>query len=427
MAGQTQGETLSPTNDAENRAAEVDSALPLPKWLMRVYYVFPVVLYIPDAFFNFFVYTDGSNINVNNITADQIPLVILWGFLAAGVVGMAWLLSVFAPWHWARGNKFQSVMCWFGVVIATAVTIWNSLSYRSEKFTSFNTDKWLGLGNNGFSVTMILVAVAPPFWGLFWAIVQPVETRRSRAAEESDFQAKIDRMKQEAELKRVKAEANAQIRAAQIKGLASTARAARAQLGAAMTNGEEDQVVEGTVSVTPEPGPSTGDRIVALPGGTVRRLSERRVAINSGELTDSGEHEILRESSANMSYSVGAPSRDTVFAAPEAGAPSRPAQGTLPVDGRASGEHETLLATSRTGMPRASTLLRNYAENEHVMRAVDADIEQMRVRGLRVTAKVFAEYRGIELSQAQQLLRKWRDWKQAQAPNQRDNRLEAAE
>lgn len=418
MAGQAQAgdaPVLAVSGEQAAPKSLADQALPLPKWLMRIYYIFPIILYVPDAIFNFFVYSDGNGIDLQNITPLQIPLIVLWAFLAAGVVGMAWLLSVFAPWHWARGNKFQSIMCWVGVIIATGITIWNSLAYRSQRFTAFKTDQWVGL-QGGFSLTMILVAVAPPFWGLFWAIVQPVETKRSRQTEELDFQAKIERMKQDAELKRVRAEANAQVRTAQIQGLAATARAARAQLGAAMSSGNtaESPVVDGSVTVTPEPEETpTSDRIVALPsGGTIRRLSDRRAAL-SGELTESGEHEIIRGAAAgNLSFSVAAPSRDDVYSAPE--------------DGRATGEQGTIVTTSRTGMPRASTLLRNYAENEHVMRAVDADIEQMRARSMKITIKTFAEYRGIELSLSKQLLAKWREWKQNQSQSG-EQRLEAAE
>ena len=405
---------MPPATEVANAASTppADEAMPLPKWLMRIYYIFPVVLYIPDAIFNFYVYSDGAHVNITNPGLADIAAIALFAFLSAGIVGMAWLLSVFAPWHWGRGHKFQSIMCWFGVVVATAVTIWNSLSYRSQSFTAFNTDHWLGF-NNGFSVTMILVAVAPPFWGLFWAIVQPSESKRSRAAEEQDFQTKLDRMKQEAELKRVRAEANATIRAAQIQGLAATARAARAQIGGALAKPGEEQVVEGSVSVTPEQTDTpSSDRIVALPAGTIRRLNERRLPFGP-ELSDSGEHEIVNGSVASMSYSVAAQTRGGVFEAPAEGE-ARPAQSMLPLEGRATGEHETLLSTSRTGMPRASTLLRNYAENEHVMRAIDADVEQMRTRGLKITIKTFAEYRGIDLSLAKQLLAKWREWKAAQ-------------
>ena len=208
-------------------------ALPLPGFLLRVYYVFPIVLYVPDAIFNFYVYSDGGG--GSNGDLSSILFAILWGFLAAGLVGMAWLCSVLAPWHWTRGNRFQSIMCWLGVLIATAITTWNSLAYRSQRFSGFITDRWISdtfhLSFTGFSPTMVIVAVSPPFWGLFWAIVQPAIGKRSAAEAAEDHEAKLLRLKQEAEYKQQRAEANAQIRAAQLKGLAATVRSARAQIG----------------------------------------------------------------------------------------------------------------------------------------------------------------------------------------------------
>jgi hypothetical protein len=377
------------TEQATNTRLDAkDDALPLPKWLTRIYYIFPIVLYVPDMLFNFYVYSDG----LVNVKFPDVLLNIqfyLWAFLACGIVGMAWLLSVLAPWHWVRGHKFQSVMCWIGVVIATAITTWSSLAYRSLNFKAFETDKWITqtfhINISSFSPTMILVAVAPPFWGLFWAIVQPAERRRSASEERETHLMKLERLKQEAEIKRLRAEANAQIREAQLKGLAASMKAARAQIGAALTNKEASATPE--VTVTPE---TTSDsipaaRVVALPPGNIRRLSERRTGFGE-ETSDSGEHEVLRGTAANMSYSV-----------------------------------ETILSTSRPGMPRASTLLRNYAEGEHVMREVDSHVEQMRAKGMKVTIKTFAEYRGIELSLSKQLLAKWREWKQGQQNEQRLN------
>ena len=229
---------------------------------------------------------------------------------------------------------------------------------------------------------------------------------------------KLVRLQQEAEYKRLRAEANAGIRTAQLKGFAATVRAAREQVGGP----------QGEATVTEEaqiPGPVSNElpalpaRIIPLP----RRLSERR-ANWSDELSESGEHEMLRGTAANMSYSVSAAPRDDVFEAPTGEFAARPYQGMLidgrtPGNGSPSGESETVLSTSRPGIPRASTLLRNYADGEHVMRTVDADVERMRGQGMKVTIKSFAEFRGIELSLSKQLLAKWREWKQAQQPDER--------
>jgi hypothetical protein len=398
--------TEAESTAAAPQAKGKEEALPLPKALTRIYYIFPIVLYVPDMLFNFYVYSDGSGIDTTNFSILSLPGYLLWGFLSVGIVGMAWLCSVLAPWHWVRGNKFQSIMCWFGVVIATSITIWNSLAFRSLHFVSFATDKWVQQAfslPHTFSPTMVLVAVAPPFWGLFWAIVQPAVNKKSMAEEQESHEMKLVRMRQEAEYKRLRAEANAEIRTAQLKGLAATVRGARAQ----MSGRAEGESGEAPLAL-PEPGTPTGERVVAMP----RRLSERR----SGwveETTESGEHEVVRGTAMSASYSTAAAPREAVFEAPT-GEFERPAQGMLPMDARVSGEQE-VISTARTAMPRASTLLRNYADGEHVMRAVDADVEAMRARGMKITIKSFAEYRGIELGLAKQLLAKWREWKQQQA------------
>lgn len=385
-----------------------EDALPLPGWLMKVYYIFPIVLYVPDVIFNFYVYSDGSGLKLSDPLVYLNPMFYLWAFLATGIVGMAWLLSVLAPWHWVRNNRFQSIACWFGVLLATSVTIWNSLAFRSQSFKNFATDQWVASAFNQdpktFSVTMILVAVAPPFWGLFWAIVQPSVGKRTAEEEAEGHVQKLERLKQESEYKKVKAQANAEIRAAQLKGFAATIGAAREQMASNIgKNADEDD----------GPGPES-DRIVSLQAGSVRRLSERRIGWNGEETTESGEHDIVRGMAGSMSYSVAAQPRDMVFEAPSGEYQVR--QGMLPMDRTTpnTGENETLLSTSRPGMPRASTLLRNYADGEHVMRTVDTDVERMRANGQKITIKSFAEYRGIDLSLSKQLLAKWREWKQQQ-------------
>ena len=244
------------------QTAKKEDALPLPSFLTKIYYIFPIVLYIPDVIFNFYVYSDGTGLDASKFGVESLPAYALWGFLATGIVGMAWLCSVLAPWHWAKHNYFQSAMCWLGAFTATAITIWNSLAYRSLKFVSFTTDKWFAdtFHVSGVSPTMILVAVAPPFWGLFWAIVQPVVGKRSMSEAQEDHQRKLERLKQEAEVKRLKAETNAQIREAQIKGLSSTLKAAQAQI-----TGKPAESQSGSVTVTEQPsGP-----MAALPEGRV--------------------------------------------------------------------------------------------------------------------------------------------------------------
>ena len=212
---------------------EKDKVLPLPGWLVKVYFIFPVVLYIPDAIFNFFVYSDGATARSAN-PVIQAGFTALWAFLALGVVGMAYLLSVLAPWHWSQGHRVQAFFCGVGVLVATGITTWCSLAFRSQNFKAFPTDDWVysiwpQLRSSQFSLTMLLVAIAPPFWGLFWAVVQPTSNRRSLRQLQESHEERLMRTQQEAELKQLRADTNARVREAQLRGMASTAAAARKQ------------------------------------------------------------------------------------------------------------------------------------------------------------------------------------------------------
>lgn len=241
--------TMSPTVDR-------DKVLPLPTWLLRVYFIFPVVLYIPDIIFNYYVYSDGwETVDANPVLAAG--KTILVAFLSVGVVGMAYLLSVLAPWHWGRGHHIQAFFCAVGVIVATAITTWNSLAFRSETFKAFKTDEWVfsvwpQLKDSNISVTMILVSLAPPFWGLFWALVQPTETGRSLQELQESHAERLMRMQQDAELKRLKAETNAKIREAQLRGMAQTAATARQQAAGLLAQGRKKDGAENAGEQTGE-------------------------------------------------------------------------------------------------------------------------------------------------------------------------------
>ncbi|HEV8190717.1 MAG TPA: hypothetical protein VGP82_04430 [Ktedonobacterales bacterium] len=227
-----------------SQLVDKEKVLPLPEWLKKLYFIFPVILYIPDIIFNYFVYSDGWKTNPNPVL--QVLQSILVGFLSVGIVGMAYLLSVLAPWHWGQGHHVQAVFCAIGVIVATAITTWNSLAYRSLGFVTFQTDEWVwsafpDLKAANISITMILVAVAPPFWGLFWAVVQPTETGRTLRQLQESHAERLMRMQQEAELKKLRAETNAKIREAQLRGMAATAAAARDQASGLLAQGRKKQ------------------------------------------------------------------------------------------------------------------------------------------------------------------------------------------
>jgi hypothetical protein len=252
---------------AQQGSLDREKVLPLPGWLVKVYFIFPVILYIPDAIFNYYVYSDGWN-TANASPLLQVGKVALVSFLSIGVVGMAYLLSVLAPWHWGQGHRIQAFFCALGVIVATAITTWNSLAYRSGSFVEFKTDQWAyniwpDLQANHVSITMILVSIAPPFWGLFWAIVQPTETGRSLRQLQESHAERLLRVQHEAEVKRLKAEANAKVREAQLRGMARTAAAARDQAAEVLRRkkpGEGETGEQPTVAGSPEAAQQTASQ-----------------------------------------------------------------------------------------------------------------------------------------------------------------------
>ena len=264
VQAQSETNTLSAA-ELPSGLMDKEKVLPLPEWLKKLYFIFPVILYIPDIIFNYYVYSDGWKTNPNPVL--QVLQSVLVGFLSVGIVGMAYLLSVLAPWHWGQGHHIQAFFCAVGVIVATAITTWNSLAYRSTGFVTFKTDEWIwtafpDLKTAGVSVTMILVAVAPPFWGLFWAVVQPTETGRTLRQLQESHAERLMRMQQEAELKKLRAETNAKIREAQLRGMAATAAAARDQASGligqarkksnAQDQGEGEVAQDADTSVTSE-------------------------------------------------------------------------------------------------------------------------------------------------------------------------------
>ncbi len=147
VAEMTRASGAPAANDAAESASaapttDKEKVLPLPRWLTRVYYIFPIILYIPDGIFNFYVYTDGAK-PPSNDPLVQAGFFALWSFVSIGVVGMAYLLSVLAPWHWGQGHKIQAFFCGIGILVATGITTWNSLAYRSVSFSTFKTDQWI--------------------------------------------------------------------------------------------------------------------------------------------------------------------------------------------------------------------------------------------------------------------------------------------
>ena len=344
---------------------ERDKVLPLQPWLVKVYFIFPVVLYIPDAIFNYYVYSHGINTNTTSPVIQGL-FVALWAFLAIGIVGMAYLLSVLAPWHWGQGHRVQALFCGLGVLIATAITTWNSLAYRSQEassFSVFQTDKWAyniwpQLQRNNISLTMILVAVAPPFWGLFWAIVQPTQSGRSLRQLQESHAERLLRLQQESELKRVKAETTAKIREAQLRGMARTAATAREQArevfaqrrnnGKAAEGGQSAQSSEKVEPTTSDEQPQQPETLAELASETPSaRPAEASNILDYPRFTPNANRELAgARGSAPFMSNHAAAATPNVHAAP--------------ATGRGPASQPMLLSDAdvadRAGMPEADTL-----------------------------------------------------------------------
>lgn len=334
----TQNGVSAANGGSATMAIEPDKTLPLPGWLVKVYFIFPVILYIPDAIFNYFVYSDGAVVPKANL-ALQVGEIALWAFMAIGIVGMAYLLSMLAPWHWGQGHHMQAIFCGVGVVVATAITTWNSLAFRSTHFQAFPTDTWVyqtfpQLHDSKISLTMVLVAIAPPFWGLFWAIVQPTQTGRSLRQIRESHEERLLRLQQEAELKQLRAEANATIREAQLRGMAKTAAAAREQAAGFFRRGTNPEmpVAEG------DPAENTG---------TVETISD--------DIQEPANVLALPSFKPNPARDLAAGGRGNAVFMNRA-APAGPAAHAAPVNGaRAGASQPPLLSDADTveGPPRA--------------------------------------------------------------------------
>ena len=204
--------------------------------------------------FSYHIYSVGAGIT--NMTSDNwlevLPQAALWFTVSAGTVGMAYLCSILLPHHWSHGHRLQGLFCILGVLIATSVTILFSLAYRSEEHAHYAFDltiqSWLPfLADANISPIQIFASIAPPFWGLFWMVIQPTEERRDDM-EGVDAEEKIRRIQARAQIEAAEAEAKAVVsaarakagavkRQAQLEGVAATFR-----VGANQIKGDQQEV-----------------------------------------------------------------------------------------------------------------------------------------------------------------------------------------
>jgi hypothetical protein len=433
---------LAPADDGATSGmtpVDQEKVLPLPGWLVKAYFIFPVVLYIPDVIFNYFVYSDGLQTQNQNplIQASQMAL---WGFLSIGVVGMAYLLSVLAPWHWGQGHRMQAVFCGIGVIIATGITTWNSLSFRSTIFHQFPTDQWAyqifpELAVQKISLTMVLIALAPPFWGLFWALVQPTQTGRSLRQLQEGHAEKLMRVQHEAELKRLRAEANAKVREAQLRGMAQTAATAREQAGTLFSQmrskdgskaNTDEQPAVGAAGAAPATTPAGGEggNILQMPRFVATRQRDTSDPRKAAMLNEAGTASRSHAEPAKGAIAAQAPlMTDADLRAPTTGASRQSSVGYTPdvmeFDGGMTGTTGPRPAVRRVAEP--SPLLRAMNEPSPVyVQAVGDAYTELSANGKRVTQKEWiarvAEKLNVDESSAKTIFNRVRESQKTARP-----------
>ncbi len=146
-----------------------EKVLPLPGWLVKVYFIFPVILYIPDAIFNYYVYSDGWNTDQASplLQAGKVALV---SFLSIGVVGMAYLLSVLRV-ALGTGTPHPGVLLRPRRCHCDRYHHLEQPGLSQEQFVEFKTDQWVYNiwpqlpRRTCVSITMILVFDCPAVLG----------------------------------------------------------------------------------------------------------------------------------------------------------------------------------------------------------------------------------------------------------------------
>jgi hypothetical protein len=287
---------------------------------------------------------------------------------------------------------------------------------------------------------MILVAIAPPFWGLFWALVQPTNHRRSLSALQEGHQEKLMRVQHDAQLKAMRAEANAKVREAQLKGMAQTAAAARQQAGTLFSrkDGEkgstgEQPAVSAAATAKAEPAPVTPPASDEEQGGNILQMP-RFVATRPRGDGDVRKASMLNEA-APATRSHAEPARGAIAAqaplmsdvdlrAPTTGTkssrqPTAYTPDVMEFDGGMTGTTGPRPAVRRVAEP--SPLLRAMNEPSPVyVQAVNEALKELSGNGKRVTQKEWiarvAEKLNVDESSAKAIFNRVRELQKTARP-----------
>jgi hypothetical protein len=150
-------------------------------------------------------------------------------FFAAGATaaGVALRCSVASVGAFKRREWGFAFFNFLGLVVFSGVEIWASLSERSSNLLPTPADNAVldafHLHGAPISPTVVMVALLLPFASIYYGFSQQGRTRVTDA----DIEEKKRKLAADLEEKRLRAEANAQIRAAQAKGLRGMAQALR--------------------------------------------------------------------------------------------------------------------------------------------------------------------------------------------------------
>jgi hypothetical protein len=147
--------------------------------------------------------------------------------------------SVAAVGAFKRHEWGFALFNFLGLVVFSGVEIWASLSERSANLRPTPADvavlDALHLHGAPISPTVVMVAVLLPFASIYYGFSQQGRVRESDA----DLADKKRKLAAELEEKRMRAEANAEIRAAQVRGVRKMAQAFRQDTSSTFPAGED--------------------------------------------------------------------------------------------------------------------------------------------------------------------------------------------
>lgn len=200
--------------------------------------------------------------------------VVLFFLAGAMAAGVALRCSVAAASAFKRHDFGFAFFNFLGLLVFSAAEIWASLSERSANLRPTPADSavlsLLGVTHLPFSPTVVVVALLLPFASLYYGFSQQQRTRESeeeRAAKLAQEEAALDR-------KVLRARKMAEVRAAQVVGLAGAMRAG-VQAAQGHTPGHAVDALDAVERAKAGAGADAGDDLPPMP---MERYSAERLS-----------------------------------------------------------------------------------------------------------------------------------------------------